>query len=362
MTNAAQGPRSFRWTSALGVVLTAGMLLVACGGLSDSGAPDTTPATTTTTAALATRAVATPTRATAPSATSLPVATTAAPAATTAGAPGDSLVPIPIDNPPPGGPSTYKGLPLALTDNGQPVVMPVDGIIGVVCIGMSNANLECQDFIDKVDAGRFADAINPAVRFVNCAVGGNAIERWDDPTYDDGLWDICLRKKIVQRGLRPDQIRVVWHKAARQFTGQPNGEPLPSYPDPASDYFLMLGALDQFAQRVKEKIPSVQAVYVTSRSYAGFALDPLRGDPLSYEEGHALNQWLAANPVVNGIWFGWGPYIYAPPCASGQTNGSSICYEKTDYLRDGVHPAQGARDKISMLLHQRFSQEAWYRP
>lgn len=361
MSDARQFRTGFRFVCAVGVGLAAGLFLTACAGSSPAAATPGRAATIAATAALPTVAVATPTLANVGAATPLPTAPPAAATATTA-AGSDSVAPLPIDNPPPDGPFTYKGLTLRLTDNGQPTVTPVDGVIGVVCIGMSNANFECQDFIEKLAAGRFAGQVNPAVRFVNCAEGGNAIDRWIDPAYDEGLWDLCLRKKVLQGGVRPDQIRVVWHKAARQFTSQPNGDPLPPYPDPTGDYFLMLGALDQFAQRVKEKLPTVQAVYVTSRSYGGFALDPLRGEPLSYEEGHAINQWLATSQSVNGVWFGWGPYIWAPPCSSGQTNGSDLCYTLADYLRDGVHPAQGARDKVSLLLHRRFSQEAWYRP
>lgn len=44
----------------------------------------------------------------------------------------------------------------------------------------------------------------------NCAVPGNAIEKWNHPTYDE-LWENCIQPKILQAGLCPDQFRVVWH-------------------------------------------------------------------------------------------------------------------------------------------------------
>ncbi|MFZ5821250.1 MAG: hypothetical protein ACOYYJ_15245 [Chloroflexota bacterium] len=257
---------------------------------------------------------------------------------------------------------TYKGLSLILQDNSAPTVTPVDDVIGFVCIGMSNANQECGAFIEKWEQGVLAGKINPQVRFVNCAVGGNAIEAWNNSQRDSELWDACLQQKIPAAGLRPELVRVVWHKAANMLTIDASGASYPPYPDPNADYFRFYENLTTFAARLHEKLPSVQAVYVTSRSYGGFSTKPERGEPLSYEEGLALNQWLADNPTVNGVWFGWGPYIWAPDCATGTVNASGVCYERVDYQADGIHPAQGARNKIVRMLHVRFSQFEWYQP
>jgi hypothetical protein len=105
----------------------------------------------------------------------------------------------------------------------------------------------------------------------------------------------------------------------------------------------------------------VQAVYTSSRSYGGFAGSVGRGEPLSYEEGHALNAWLRDNRTVDGVWYGWGPYLWAPECATGMTNRGGVCYVREDYVADGVHPNEGARAKVSGLLHARLLREAWYR-
>jgi hypothetical protein len=43
------------------------------------------------------------------------------------------------------------------------------------------------------------------------------------------------------------------------------------------------------------------------------------------------------------------------------TNKSGICYDRSDFIDDGVHPAAGARGKISGMLHQRLLAESWYR-
>jgi len=274
----------------------------------------------------------------------------------------DTSLPFPIDRGDDGAqtPGTYKGLPLRLTDNGTPLVTAVDGVIGLVCVGMSNGSQECEDFASRV-RNEYGTQVSPVVRVVNCAVGGHAIERWNDPAEDPDLWNRCISQRLAVVGVRLDQVRVIWHKAANQFTTGPGGTALPTYPSAGSDYGAFLANLSVFAGRVRAKFPAVQAVYTSSRSYGGFAGVPGRGEPLSYEEGHALNQWLAANRFVNGVWYGWGPYLWAPACGSGGTNGSAICYARTDYVDDGVHPSPAGRAKVSAMLHQHFLRSDWYR-
>lgn len=257
-------------------------------------------------------------------------------------------------------PGTYKGLWLRLVDNGEPAVTPAGGVIGVVCIGMSNAAQECGALIQRL-ASEWRTEVNPAVRVVNCAVGGHAIERWIDPAYDASLWQGCVGRRLAQAGVAVEQVRVIYHKAANQFTTGPRGAALPTYPSAGSDYEAFLAHLTAFAARVKEWFPGVQAVYTASRSYGGFASGAARGEPLSYEEGHALNSWLAAFGEIDGVWYGWGPYLWAPPCASGETNAGGVCYERSDYVEDGVHPSTSGRLKIAALIHRRFLEHAWYR-
>ena len=274
----------------------------------------------------------------------------------------DVTQPYPIDAGGAGAqtPGTYKGLWLRLVDNGEPTVAAVDGVIGLVCVGMSNANQECTDFISRV-RGSWAAEVNAAVKVVNCAVGGHAIERWNDPAYDATLWDDCKGRKRAQAGVRADQVRVLWHKAANQFTTASGGGPKPLYPAAGSDYEAFRTNLATFAARVRTEFPSVQAVYTSSRSYGGFANSASRGEPLSYEEGHALNTWLKDNREVQGVWYGWGPYLWAPDCASGTRNGGGTCYVRDDYVADGVHPSASGEAKVSALLQARLKLHAWYR-
>ena len=270
---------------------------------------------------------------------------------------GDVVVPSAIDAV--GGPATYKGLPLRLVARAAPTITPVEGVIGVVCIGMSNATQECSEWIRQITSA-WKSEVSSNVRVVDCAVGGHAIEKWIDPTFDATLWNDCINRKIPQAGLRLNQVRVIWHKAADQFGVEDDHTSLPFYPSPDSDYQNFFNNLTTFSARVKPMFPAVQAVYTSSRSYGGFTSNPARGEPLSYEEGHALNTWLSAHTSVDGVWYGWGPYLWAPACESGETNGTGVCYIRSDYQGDGVHPSETGRVKIAREIHSFFRTQSWY--
>ncbi len=256
--------------------------------------------------------------------------------------------------------TTYKGLPLALVDTGEPSVTASDGVIGVVCVGMSNARIECDAWIEKL-AAEWANEVSTAVRVVNCSLGGHAIEKWIDPQFDDTLWDACRTRTVPRAGLRADQVRVIIHKAANQFTLANDGGALPLYPESGSDYEAFVTHLEAFALRVPAEFPSVKAVYTSSRSYGGFANNLSRGEPLSYEEGHALNSWLASGSRPGGVWHGWGAYLWAQPCGEGPTDATGFCYRRSDFRTDGVHPSDIGGPRIAERLHRRLLDEAWYR-
>lgn len=276
----------------------------------------------------------------------------------------DTTAPFPIDAPVNArGPETYKQLALRLTGRATPSVTAVNGVIGVVCVGMSNASQECARLIAATDAtGPWAAEKSPQVRLVNCAVGGHAIERWIDPAYDATLWRDCIDRRLGMRGVRVDQIRVILHKAANQFGLGSTGNALPLYPATGSNYYAFQRNLDAFAARVRSFFPAAQAVYSSSRSYGGFTSRSDRGEPQSYEEGHALNSWLASHATVDGVWHGWWGYLWAPACSTGVRNGSGVCYDRADFVDDAVHPSVDGEVKIARIQHDRLRLENWYRP
>jgi len=270
----------------------------------------------------------------------------------------DTPYPIHINSSDSQAPHTYKGLKLELTDNGEPNISASGGVIGMVCIGMSNAAQECDRYKLAIQ-NVYADEVSDNVKLINCALGSHAIERWNDPEYDDALWERCA-DLISEEGLSPAQVRVALHKAANQYTLDENNQALPVYPDVNSDFYRFKNNLTVFADRVTEYFPQLQAVFTSSRIYGGFTDKIHRGEPLSYEEGHALNQWLEEHESINGVWFGWGPYLWAPACRSGIVNGKGFCYERSDFVQDAIHPTSAGEVKVAKMWHMKLSQYQWY--
>ncbi len=106
----------------------------------------------------------------------------------------------------------------------------------------------------------------------------------------------------------------------------------------------------------------MQAVYTSSRSYGGFTSRTDRGEPQSYEEGHALNA-LARGEFVGGrnlVRVGGIPV--GARVRDGHPQRRNVCYDREDYQADGVHPAEAGRLKIARMMHDRLRSHAWYRP
>ncbi len=250
--------------------------------------------------------------------------------------------------------TTYHGLRGGLVDNGTPTVTPVDGRIVIVAISMSNGRLEFDRFIELY---RNHVSVSPAIGLVNCARGGNALERW---VAQQDLWDDC-KSAVRAAGFRPEQVRVVWAKNANQFTD--HGRTLPH---PEADYHDLVSNITTLSRRVRQEIPSVQAVFHSSRIYGGYvaaARMGSRGEPISFEGGLAINAVIEKQKrgeLTDAPWIGWGPYLWA----DGRTpNGAGLSWEPADFQDGGTdpHPTATGQTKVADALHRHLLQFAWYR-
>jgi hypothetical protein len=201
----------------------------------------------------------------------------------------------------------------------------VNGLIGLISIGMSNARAEFGRF--QVNAGAQK---SPAVVIVNGAQDSQVASRWahPDPQYDPWIY---LSEKVAAAGLSPAQVQVVWLKEA-------NGSP-----DPTKDAFPVYSQklrddLAIIVRRVRTDYPNVGMVYLSSRIYAGYAEIPLNPEPFAYEGGFSV-RWLIQDQILGGGASGvtyenapvllWGPYLWA----------------------DGLIPAAMVCNGPAMILH-----------
>ena len=223
-----------------------------------------------------------------------------------------------------------------------------DGAIGLVSVGMSNTNQEFGAFMEVAagDPGK-----DPRVVLVNGAQGGVDARKMRNPS--NGYW-AKLDQKVQAAGITSAQVQAVWLKQAIAGPSQP----FPAHAEELRD------ALADIAGILAERFPGLEAMYASSRIYAGYATTGLNPEPYAYEGGFSV-KWLVEDRIEQAPderpWIGWGPYLWA----DGLTPRSDgLVWECADFASDGTHPATSGRQKVAGLLADHFSSHpttGWYR-
>ena len=230
-----------------------------------------------------------------------------------------------------------------LAADGSPAV---DGKIGFISVGMSNASLEFNSFLRLANDD---PAKNDALVIVNGAQGGwtsNKLAENPDAEY----WQV-LDQRLTDNGLTPAQVQVVWLKEAR---GGVKNEPFPQEPQ------ILQAQLQSIVQIVQARYPNVKIVYLSSRIYGGYATGPLNPEPIAYHSGFAVKWLIEAqingepqlnyDPTLGEVaapWLAWGPYLWADGLTPRSDGLTWACNEFAD---DGTHPGTPARDKVAAML------------
>ena len=253
--------------------------------------------------------------------------------------------------------------------NGNPAAT---GKYVLLSVGMSNTAQEfcggdmttgCASETFMGQAASDPQVNKSALVIVNGAQGGRDATNWTSasmPTFDEA------DKRLASLGLTPKQVQVVWLKQA-------DAGPTKSLPDANADAFALENRLGQIVRAIKVRYPNTQQVFVTSRTYAGYATSTLNPEPYAYESGFAV-KWLiqaqidqmergtivdtrAGDLNYNSAapWIAWGPY----PWAAGMTPRSDgLTWDRTDFGSDGTHPSTSGRAKVGALLLNFFKSSA----
>lgn len=241
-----------------------------------------------------------------------------------------------------------------LDANGQP---SASGRIGLVSVTMSNALQQWGAFKRMADEDPYRNA---AVQIVNGAVSGQAVDVIFNP--NSPYWQ-DLAVKIADSGLTPEQVQVVWFKAA---DAQPSTLAFPAH---ATQLKVHLG---RTLQILKATYPNLRIAYISSRSYGGYSPVANRSEPLSYETGFSV-KWLiedqiAGDPRLN--WDPavgaersplvlWGPYLWADGLSP---RNDGLAWAPNDFEPDGVHPSRAGEAKVGSMLMDFFRTEATATP
>jgi hypothetical protein len=224
-----------------------------------------------------------------------------------------------------------------------PLVTPVDGVIGVVSLGMSNGQQEWGRFM--LDAAGRND-LGPALRFANGAQGGVTMSMWANP--NDNAWDFA-EAAAAEAGIRSDQVRVLWLKMGSQLSDLGNGSL-------EQRVALERGWLNDILDRAGTVFPNVVQVYLSSRIYGGYELSSNHAEPQTgYDNGFAV-QAVVADAVAGAtsVWAAWGPYLWADG-TSPRSDG--LTWQCDDFASDGVHPSASGEAKVAGMLMDFFASE-----
>jgi hypothetical protein len=207
----------------------------------------------------------------------------------------------------------------------------------VLSIGMANTTAEFRAFTRLA-----ADdpAVNPAVELVDGAMDGWDARRIARPLA--GYWS-AVNRRLAAQGASARDVGVVWLKEA--ISGEDR-----KFPQDAKALRTNLRAIAQILAR---RFPKLHLIYVSSRTYGGYAVTALNPEPAAYDSGYAV-RWLVQDRMegkLKGPWIGWGPYLWTDG-TRGRADG--LTWTCDDVRKDGTRPSVAGATKVGRLLLEFF--------
>jgi lysophospholipase L1-like esterase len=261
-------------------------------------------------------------------------------------------------------PAAHDAAGIALAKQVQPLAADgkpsADGKIVLLSVGMSNTTQEFSTF------KRIADADpekNRKLVIVDGAQGGMSANRIMNPDDKSGsqFWN-TVDQRLRAAGVTREQVQVAWIKQA---------DPGPTQGFPTYARTLQ-GELRQIVQLMHPRFPNLKLVYLSNRTYGGYAKSRLNPEPYAYESAFAV-KWLIEGQLsgdsalnyepdkgpVSAPWLSWGPYLWA----NGTTKlADGLFYEESDFGSDGTHPSASGQRKVAERLLRFFKTDSTTRP
>jgi hypothetical protein len=242
-----------------------------------------------------------------------------------------------------------------LDDKGVPAE---DGKVVLLAVGMSNTTQEFRQFMKL--ARRDPDKA-PEVVLVDGAQGGMVSTAWANPSLPvthghSNPWKI-LERHMKEEGATAPQVQAAWIKLAIAHPGR-----LGEYPIHTN---ALRTDLEVIIQTLKGRFPNLRLVYLSSRTYGGYASTALNPEPYAYESAFALRGLILdrarandGEPVLL-----WGPYLWADGLQPRKADG--LIWKRDDLAADGTHPSPAGQRKVAELLLAFFKNDAttraWFR-
>jgi hypothetical protein len=252
-----------------------------------------------------------------------------------------------------------KGIELAkeiMPLNSQGIPDNVNGKIVLLSVGMSNCTQEYSRF--KAIADTFKQK-NPKLVIVDGAQGGQTASIIKSP--DANFWKIIDTAKLPQNKVTKNQVQAIWLKEA-------NHTPTQAFPVHAN---MLRDDLKAITKILIGKYPNLKLVYLSCRTFGGYATSTLNPEPYAYESGFSV-KWLIEQQISGDTslafegtnpqapWLAWGPYIWGNGPNPRQDNG--LIWLRDDFSSDGTHPSDKGRLKVANMLLDFFRTDETTKP
>jgi hypothetical protein len=246
----------------------------------------------------------------------------------------------------------------------------------LISIGGSNTNQEwcSESSAPPCSAWSFMGraAADPAVNHTSLVIVNGAADSqdaavWTSPT--SPTYERIRTARLNPLGLSENQVQIAWLKLA---TARPSASLLSD----SADAHQFLTTLGQSLRTLKVRYPNLQLVFLSSRTYGGYAAIDLSPEPYAYEEGFSV-KWAiesqinemrgtGANPRVGSLDYAkrtaplalWGPYLWAD---GATTRSDGLSWLRTDFEDDGTQPSQSGENKVAAILLEFFKNSVYTR-
>jgi hypothetical protein len=219
-------------------------------------------------------------------------------------------------------------------------VRPIGGKIVLLSVGMSNATAEFAAFKRIADRD---SAKNAALTIVDGAQDGWDADRVkSEPEY----WD-NVDTRLKEADASANQVQVVWLKES--IAGEARRFP--------KDARALQADLRAIVRKMKARYRNLRLVYLSSRTYGGYAVTGLNPEPAAYDSAYAVRGTIQdrMGGKLKGPWLGWGPYLWTDGLGGRSDGLIWLCDDVDD---DGTHPSKSGVAKVANLLLAFFKTDA----
>lgn len=245
----------------------------------------------------------------------------------------------------------------------------------LISIGASNASQEwcskssgppCGSWTFMGMAARDPTVNHYTLVIVNGAADSQDSAAWTSPASPN--FERIKTARLAPLGLSENQVQAAWVKLY-------DPKPSVSLPADGADAKVLLTHLGLVLRSLRVRYPNLRIVFLSSRSYGGYATTELNPEPYAYESGFSV-KWaiesqinemrgLPSNPRAGTLDYVkkaaplivWGPYLWAEPTPRSD----GLSWQRTDFEDDGTHPSQIGESKIGGILLEFFKNSPYAR-